>query len=217
MIDFLEIHWASIIGSAIGILYLYLEYKANIWMWAASIVMAAFYIYIFYSTQLYASMSIYIYFFLASIYGWVMWFFRRRDKVTGKDIITRTPKKYIPAILISVTIIFIIIYAVLNLFSWPEADQSDSIFTILSSLQIVTIGDALTTSLNIVALWMIARKWADQWLLLIPANAISSLLLFIQNDIVSGIMFAIFFVVSIGGFRNWKLMTTQQHNISEEM
>lgn len=190
-----------------GILYLYLEYKANIWMWAASILMAAFYIYIFYSTQLYASMSIYIYFFLASIYGWIMWLINRRDPETGKDIISRTPGKYIPLIISSILVTTIIIYVVLSLFSWREIIPGESIFTAITSLQLITIGDALTTALNIVALWMISRKWADQWLLLIPANAISSLLLFIQGDIVSGIMFAIFFIVSIGGFRNWKSMS----------
>ena len=190
-----------------GILYLYLEYKANIWMWAASILMAAFYIYIFYSTQLYASMSIYIYFFLASIYGWIMWLINRRDPETGKDIISRTPGKYIPLIISSILVTTIIIYVVLSLFSWREIITGESIFTAITSLQLITIGDALTTALNIVALWMISRKWADQWLLLIPANAISSLLLFIQGDIVSGIMFAIFFIVSIGGFRNWKSMS----------
>ncbi|MBS5980461.1 MAG: nicotinamide mononucleotide transporter, partial [Dysgonomonas mossii] len=54
---FIENNWVSIVGAIIGLIFLYLEYKANVWMWAASIVMAAFYIYIFYSTQLYASMG----------------------------------------------------------------------------------------------------------------------------------------------------------------
>lgn len=216
MIEFIGTNWISIVGSIMGILYLYLEYKANIWMWAASILMAAFYIYIFYTTGLYASMGIYVYFFLASIYAWLMWLFKRRDAETGKDIITRTPKKYLPLILISILAVSIFIYFILNYYSWLDTDGSATISESLLSFNPISMGDALTTSLNIVALWMISRKWADQWLLLIPANAISSLLLFVQNDIVSAIMFAIFFIVSIGGFRNWKSMTLQQNNISEE-
>jgi len=206
MIEFIETHWISIVGSLMGILYLYLEYKANIWMWAASIAMAAFYIFIFYSTQLYASMGIYVYFFLASIYAWLMWLFKRRDTETGKDIISRTPGKYTSVIIISILIITVIIYSILSYYSLISTGEYNSIQQALTAFKIVTIGDALTTSLNIVALWMISRKWADQWLLLIPANAISSILLFIQDDIISGIMFAIFFLVSIGGFYNWKSM-----------
>ncbi|WP_029904117.1 nicotinamide riboside transporter PnuC [Prevotella sp. 10(H)] len=192
ILTFIEDNWISITGAIIGLIYLYLEYKANVWMWAASIVMAAFYIYIFYHTELYASMGIYIYFFMASIYGWVVWIMRNRDKESGAEIITSVDKKYVLPIIIGVIIIAVIIYFILKHFS--------------HNILLVTIGDALTTSLNIVALWMISRKWAEQWLLVIPANAISSILLFVQHDMMSGILFFIFFIVSIMGYRNWKKM-----------
>ena len=187
---FIENNWVSIVGAIIGLIFLYLEYKANVWMWAASIVMAAFYIYIFYSTQLYASMGIYIYFFGASIYGWLIWIFRNRDAETGDEIISHATKGYTLPIIIGVVLIAIFIYGILISFS------ANNIY--------ITIGDSLTTSLNIVALWMISRKWVEQWLLVIPANLISSILLFAQHDIMSGCLFFIFFVVSIMGYYKWK-------------
>lgn len=190
ILNFIETNWISITGAIIGLLFLYLEYKANVWMWAASIIMAVFYIYIFYTTKLYASMAIYIYFFLASIYGWVVWVFRNRDTETGDEIISHTDKRYFLPIILSIIILFGIIYLVLIQFS-------DNPF-------FITIGDSLTTSLNIVALWMISRKWAEQWLLVIPANLISGTLLFIQHDIMSGCLFIIFFIVSIMGYYKWK-------------
>lgn len=187
---FIENNWVSIVGAIIGLIFLYLEYKANVWMWAASIVMAAFYIYIFYSTQLYASMGIYIYFFGASIYGWLAWIFRNRNTETGDEIISHAAKRYTVPIIIGVALIAIFIYGILVSFS------DNNIY--------ITIGDSLTTSLNIVALWMISRKWVEQWLLVIPANLISSVLLFAQHDIMSGCLFFIFFVVSIMGYYKWK-------------
>lgn len=190
IINFIENNWISIAGAVIGLVFLFLEYKANVWMWAASIVMAAFYIYIFYTTRLYASMAIYIYFFLASVYGWVVWVFRNRDRETGREIITHVEKRYILPIILGVFFISILIYLVLVQFS--------------NNLALITIGDSLTTSLNIVALWMISRKWAEQWLLVIPANLISAILLFAQHDVMSGCLFIIFFLVSIMGFLKWK-------------
>lgn len=191
MFDFIQSNWVSIIGAIAGLLYLYFEYKANIWMWAASIAMAAFYIFIFYSTQLYASMGIYCYFLLASIYGWIMWTTKyKKEKDTGNDVISCIPRRFIPFIITLVIIVFVIIYIILIRFA---SDQG-----------LITVGDALTTSLNIVALWMISRKWVEQWLLLIPANAISACLLFIQHDIMSGFLFVIFFIVSIFGYQKWK-------------
>jgi nicotinamide mononucleotide transporter len=187
---FIENNWISIIGAVIGLIYLFLEYRANAWMWAASIVMAIFYIYIFYTTKLYASMAIYVYFLIASIYGWIAWVTRNRDRETGEELISHVGKRYILPIIITVVLIFIFIWLILTQFSENQS--------------VITIGDSLATSLNIVALWMISRKWAEQWLLVIPANFISSCLLFLQHDVMSGILFFIFFVVSIFGYFNWK-------------
>jgi len=192
MIEFFENNWVSIIGAFIGLIFLYLEYKANRWMWAASIAMAAFFIFIYYDTGLYASMGIYIYFFFASVYGWIMWLTRNREENTGEDIISQVDKKYVLPIITAIIVVAVIIYFILIQFSHNRT--------------LITLGDALSTSLNIVALWMISRKWAEQWLLVIPANLISSLLLFAQHDIMSGCMFAIYFVVSIFGYLNWRKM-----------
>lgn len=192
ILEFATNNWVSIIGAIIGLVFLYLEYKANVWMWAASIVMAAFYIYIFYKTGLYASAGIYIYFFIASIYGWVMWVTRNRNEETGREVITHVGKQYVVPIVVSIIGIFLMIYWVLSVFS--------------DNFHYIALGDAATTSLNIVALWMISRKWAEQWLLLIPANLISSVLLFVQQDVMSGCLFVVYFAVSIFGYRKWKSM-----------
>jgi len=66
--DYLEI-----IGTLIGLLYLYLEYKASIYLWFAGVVMPLVYIYVFYAAGLYADMGINIYYLLAGLYGLVMW------------------------------------------------------------------------------------------------------------------------------------------------
>lgn len=194
MLEFLTKHWVSIVGIVFGILYLYLEYRASILMWAASIAMAAFYVFIFYDTHLYASMGIYIYFFLASVNGWIMWSIRGKNEQTGKDIISRMPKRKMLLVIVSVLVVWAIIYIVLIRFSSDAGG--------------ITVGDALTTSLNIVALWMVSRKWAEQWLLLVPANFISAVLLFMQEDILSAFLFFVFFVVSIAGYFNWKRMSS---------
>lgn len=192
LLAFITDNRVSITGAIIGLVFLYLEYKANVWMWAASIVMAAFYIFIFFKAGLYASMSIYIYFFFASIYGWVMWITRNRDKQTGNEIITRIQKRYFPFIIGGIFVTFVTIYIILVQFG------DNPIY--------ITAGDALTTALNIIALWMISRKWVEQWLLVIPANAISGGLLFAQHDIMSGVLFFIYFIVSIFGYYRWKKM-----------
>ena len=63
----------EIIGTIVGLIYLWLEYKASIWLWVASIIMPAIYIFVYYEVGLYADVGINIYYLGAAIYGWFVW------------------------------------------------------------------------------------------------------------------------------------------------
>ena len=62
--------YIEILGTIIGCIYLWLEYKANIYLWVVSIIMPAIYLYVFYNAGLYADFAINIYYLLIAIYGW---------------------------------------------------------------------------------------------------------------------------------------------------
>ena len=66
-------HTLEIIGTVVGILYLWLEYRASIYLWIAGIIMPAVYIFVYYDAGLYADFGINIYYLGAAIYGWMMW------------------------------------------------------------------------------------------------------------------------------------------------
>src|SRR5690554_2849532 len=63
----------EIIGAVVGLLYLYLEYKANRWLWPVGVLMPIVYIWIFFQSKFYADMGVNVYYFFASIYGWIRW------------------------------------------------------------------------------------------------------------------------------------------------
>ncbi len=52
----------EIIGTAVGLVYLYLEYRASAWLWVASIAMPAIYLVVYYRAGLYADFAISIYY-----------------------------------------------------------------------------------------------------------------------------------------------------------
>ena len=39
--------WLEVAGAVIGLIYLWLEYRASVWLWAAGVVMPAIYILIY--------------------------------------------------------------------------------------------------------------------------------------------------------------------------
>ena len=92
--------YIEILGAIVGIIYLWLEYKANIYLWVVSIIMPAIYLYIFYDAGLYADFAINIYYLLIALYGWFAWkygfkllsFKREKDNLI-KEAISRLPEK----------------------------------------------------------------------------------------------------------------------------
>lgn len=93
----------EIIGTIVGLVYLWLEYRASIYLWIAGIIMPAIYIFVYYDAGLYADFGINIYYLGAAVYGWMMWkygsFVRRKLHLRIKEgqqelPITRMPMKY---------------------------------------------------------------------------------------------------------------------------
>lgn len=187
--EYFSNNYIDLIASIIGLLFLYFEFKASINMWLISILMAVLFIYTFASKHLYASMCIYIYFLGASIYGWIQWRKDRKQKQTSEDIIYRLPLIEVWRVLLFILVAFVLICSLFYFASY--------------NTNMERVGDALSTSLNIVSLWMISKKWAEQWLLLIPANIISGLLLYAQGNLATSIMFYVYAIVSFIGFLYW--------------
>lgn len=181
--NYLQTNALELMATVIGLLYLYLEYAAKKSMWIASIIMAVLYIYIFYISEMYAMSLIYVYFFFASIVGWIQW--NHSPQVT----ILRMPRTYWLTVSIATLFTSLLIFILLKLFPTTQL--------------YITVGDTLATALGVVAIVMAAKRWAEQWCLLIPANLITAVILMIQQEYSPALMFLIYFIVSIMGYIHW--------------
>ena len=198
LLDLLQMDYLGVIATIIGFIYLYLEFQAKKSMWIASIVMAIFYIYIFYHSQFYAMSLIYAYFFIISIIGWRRWH-KKQLAPAGMEAsqssvipILRMPNSEFKRIALFLMASSILVAGLLILFT--------------ESSGAILLSDTIATSLNIVAIWMATRRWAEQWLLLIPANLLTTIMLFMQAQYPSSFMFLIYFIVSIFGYYHWAKM-----------
>ena len=54
----MELNFLEIFGTIVGLIYLWLEYRASIYLWIAGIVMPAIYIFVYYKAGLYADFGI---------------------------------------------------------------------------------------------------------------------------------------------------------------
>ncbi len=188
----------EIIGAVIGLTYLFLEYKANVWLWPVGILMSLFYVAIFFHGKFYADAAIYLYYIGANIYGWLKWT-RSRDDVLSADnipadelVITHTPKSQI----LPLAIVSVILWGVLF---WVLKTFTDSP---------VPMGDAFTTALSIVAMWMLARKYLEQWMLWIVVNVVSTILYFWKGLYPTGVLFIVYVIVAVLGYFRWRKLLT---------
>ena len=74
----MEMNFLEIFGTIVGLVYLWLEYRASIYLWIAGIIMPAIYIFVYYKAGLYADFGINIYYLIAAIYGWFFWMWGQR-------------------------------------------------------------------------------------------------------------------------------------------
>ena len=83
--------YLEIAGVVVGVIYLWLEYKASIYLWVASVVMPAIYLFVYYDAGLYADTAINIYYLAIALYGWAAWkwgfsFSRKAEEQPQKEL-----------------------------------------------------------------------------------------------------------------------------------
>ena len=189
----------EIIGTLIGLLYLWLEYRASIYLWITGIIMPAIYIFVYYDAGLYADFGINIYYLGAAIYGWMMWkygtFLRR--KLLGKEVaqqeelpITHMPVRY----LWPLTTIFVL--ALMGI-AWILIEFTDSNVPWL---------DSFTTALSIIGMWMLARKYVEQWWAWIGVDAVSTGLYIYKGLDYTAALYGLYTIIAIFGYFKWKKM-----------
>lgn len=179
-------NYLEIIGALIGLIYLWLEYRVSIWLWLAGIVMPAVYIVVYYQAGLYADSGISLYYLIAGVYGWVMW--QRRPVRQKERQITQTPCcRWLPMAVVFVAL-FLVIGEVLVRFTDSTVPWLDS----------------FTTALSFVAMWMLAHKYLEQWLVWIVVDVVSCGLYIYKELYFTSVLYGLYAVIAVFGYMKWR-------------
>lgn len=182
----------EITGTAIGVLYLYWEYCASSWLWLASIAMPAIYLKVYFDAGLYADFGISVYYIVASLYGLTAWL-RARKVSSGLPVaevalpITHTPRRIVIPLILTV----LVLMGLLGFFLSRYTDST------------VPWADAFTTALSIVALWMLARKYVEQWLVWLVADLAYAFLYAYKGLWLTGGLYLAYATVAVAGYVKW--------------
>lgn len=180
----------DILKVSVGLLYLYLEYNARRGLWIAGMVMPAISLWLFYNKGLYADFAINIYYLAIAVYGYVAW---TRGTVKSPD--KERPITSVPPV--TAAVLAVIFGALWVAIAWILATFTNSTVVWL---------DSFTTSLSVIGLWMLARKYVQQWWVWFVVDAVYVWLYYYKGIYFSGTLYAFYTVMAILGYRKWRRM-----------
>ena len=177
----------QIVGVTLGLLYLWLEYRANTWLWIVGMLMPCVHSVLYYRSGLYADFAMQIYYIAAGLYGLTAWLIGDKRKERKLEI-AHTPLRLVVPLVAIYAVLHIAIYFILVRFT----DSS------------VPFWDSMTTSMSMVAMWMLSRKYMEQWLVWCVVDAVTVGLYLYKGIPLTAGLYTLYTALAIVGYLRWR-------------
>lgn len=182
---------------AVGLLYLYLEYHARRALWVVGVIMPAIGMVLFWQKGLYADMGLNFYYLAVALYGFIVW--RKGShgdsSKAGREIKMSSVRWHTALVLATVWL------AAWGLIAWILVTFTDS--------QVPWL-DSFTTSLSFVGMWMLARKYIQQWFVWFVVDAVYVYLYYYKGVYFSSGLYLFYTAMAIAGYLKWKKLMRLQ-------
>ncbi len=175
----------EIVAAAFGVLSVWLSTREHIASWPTALVNTALYFVVLERAHLYANAWLQVFYFLLSCYGWYQWKFGGAAH-TGV-VVTRASAR---------TLV------------WSAAIAVLSTLVIAGGLAQFTDAalpwtDAATTSVSLVAQWMLTRKLRENWAIWAGVNVVYVAMYASQGLWPTVALYVAFFLLALQGWRAW--------------
>ena len=178
----------------LGLIYIWLEYRASIVLWVVGIIMPALDIYLYYSHGLYGDAGMACYYTIAAVYGYIVWRWGKKQQNSQQALpITHMPLRlYLPVALFFFAAWGATYYV---LVTWTNST--------------VPVLDAFTNALSFVGLWALAHKYIEQWFFWMLVDAVCCVL-YVQKGIpFKAGLYGLYVIIAIAGYFKWKQLSKQ--------
>ena len=193
MIAFLAEHGLDIFTTVLGLIYIWLEYRAHVALWVIGIIMPALDIILYWQHGLYGDAGMACYYTLAALYGLYVWKFRKTKNLKQELPISHMPKRLYLLATVGFFVAWGVVYYIL--ITWTNST--------------VPVLDSFTNALSFVGLWALARKYLEQWLFWIVGDVVCCVL-YIQKGIpFKAGLYGLYVLIAIAGYYKWKKMMSK--------
>lgn len=188
MMAFLSSQWLDILTTILGLIYIWLEYRAHIALWVIGVIMPALDIVLYWQHGLYGDAGMACYYTFAALYGFYMWkFVKTRKKKEPLPIIFMPRRQYLPTI-----VFFFVAWAAVYyvLITWTDST--------------VPVLDSFTNALSFVGLWALARKYVEQWVFWMVVDGVCTFLYIKKGIPFKAMLYGLYVVIAIAGYLKWR-------------
>ena len=184
----MTLDWLDILTTILGLIYIWLEYRAHIAVWVIAISMPALDVILYWNHGLYGDAGMACYYTLAAFYGLYVWkFVKTRKKKEALPIVYMPHRQYLPTAACFFVAWGAIYYV---LITWTDST--------------VPVLDSFTNALSFVGMWALARKYVEQWLFWMVVDIVCTIL-YIQKGIpFKACLYGIYVVIAVAGYQKWK-------------
>ncbi len=176
-------------GTIFGFFYVWFSIRQNLLTWPAGIVTSILYFGVFLNAGVYAAMGLQLFYLFISCYGWLSWSTSANsDSDHDKLKISRTDNTLWLTLFILSILLTALVYSILVRYTDSE----------------IPFGDALTTSLSILATWMLTRKKLEHWFFWIGIDLFSASLYQYRGLHSTAFLYLAYAVMAGIGYYEWQ-------------
>jgi len=174
----------EIIATLLGLANILLLVRRSIWNYPAGIAMVSLYGFIFLEAKLYSDALLQMLFLALNIYGWVNWSRQQQDEVV--------PVRWLSGRGFAMTVAVAVV-ASLG-WGWLMHAHTDAA---------LPYWDAAVAMPSVLAQYLLARRWVDNWVWWIIVDLIAVPLYWTKDLHLTAGLYVLFGIVSATGLRAW--------------
>lgn len=193
------------IGTVTAVLYVILALKESIWCWSFGIISSALWVSIYFHQELWYESMLNVFYVVLGVYGWIQWARSSATLTTsstpsaaGTTSLSTPPEikiTRIPGKTLLNTVLIAVVSGIILGYIANAVTENDFAYT-----------DALLSSFAVIATWMTAKKYIENWLFWIAIDACSAVLYIFKGPemYLAALLFIFYTFMAIGGYFTWK-------------
>jgi len=196
----------ELFGTIFGLWSVILAARASIWNYPIGIINIIFFFATFYQVQLYADMTLQVYFLLISIYGWWMWTNPRPTQMDAQQELKITRNTW--QVNLGIGVAIVVGAGVLGVFFANVHQLLPALFPAPAAYP---YADSLVMTMSIAAMYLLSIKKWENWLIWVAVDTCSIGLFYAKGIKLIALEYVVFWAIAAyGGYRWWQQMQKEE-------